>query len=154
MSGAGTFDEPDRVPLTSGQRARLLTDCMTFVVFVVIVVGFQIFWVPLVGAPNPLFYLFIVIALVVTGYDAYGRLRDLRSGVAIVCEDVLVRTGRSRRPGSGAFWGRFVGLGRMRFTSAAFRRSANGARHRVIYSPASRLVWSAEPLPSHGRAMR
>jgi hypothetical protein len=75
MSGAGTLDEPDRVPLTSGQRARLLTDCMIFVVFVVIVVGFQVFWVPLAGAPNPLFYLFIVIALAVTGYDAYRRLR-------------------------------------------------------------------------------
>jgi hypothetical protein len=139
-------------PLTFGQRTRLLIDCVPFIGLAAMVAGFHFFWVPIAGAPNPVFYLFLFLVLAVTGYETVGRLRDLRSGVALVGEDVLVRAGRSRRPGGGAFWARFSQLGRMRLTPSAFSRSANGVRHRIVYSPASRLVWSVEPLHDYERA--
>jgi hypothetical protein len=144
-------DDESTIPLTVAQRVRLLGGCLQFVVFVAMVAAFQIFWVPLSGAPNPLFYIFIALVLGLTGHEAYGRLRDLSSGFAVVAEDVLVRAGRSRRPGGGAFWGRFDRLGRLSLTPSAFSRVANGARHRIIYSPKSRLVWSAQPLSSYQR---
>ena len=101
------------VPLTLGQRGRLLADCVPMVTLAGMVLAFQIFWVPVAGVPNPVFYLIMALAIGVTGYAAHRRIQDLRSGVALVSEDVLARVGRSRRPGSGAFWGRFERLGRM-----------------------------------------
>ena len=150
MPGVDSGNE-STIPLTFAQRARLLGGCLQFVVFVAMVAGFQIFWVPLSGPPNPVFYVFIALVLGVTGYEAYRHLDDLRSGLALVAEDVLVRAGRSRRPGGGAFWGRFDRLGRLSLTPSAFSRVANGARHRIVYSPKSRLVWSAHPLSSYQR---
>ena len=101
---------------------------------------------PLVGAPPPALYLLLGVALLVTGYHALKAWRDLQSGVALVREDVLERSARARSRGPGKFSGRFSELGRLRMTSQSYVQGQPGLRHRVVYSPASRLVWSAEPL--------
>lgn len=41
----------------------------------------------------------------------------------------------------------FDGLGRMRMAPKAFRAAIVGQPHRIVYSPRSRIVWSAEPQP-------
>ena len=74
-------------------------------------------------------------------------VRDLVSGVALVQEDVLERSWRSRgASGPNASNGKFEQLGRMRLSSKAYGQGQNGVRYRVSYSPASKIVWSLEKL--------
>jgi hypothetical protein len=145
MSADHTIDSPDPVPLDFGQRTRLVVDCLPVPGIVALVAAYHVFVAPLVGSGPPAFYIVALIALALTGNTAYGRLRDLQSGVALVIQDRLEKVRRSRGP-RGEMYGTFDRLGRIRLTSLAFRESRTGAVHRVVYSPASRIVWSAEPL--------
>jgi hypothetical protein len=146
---------PDRaaaelLPLTAGQRYRLvmlmIVPCVAFLVMVLL---YLIFWVPLVGPPQPLFYPFLLVVLAFTGYDAVRAVQDLRSGLAVRTEDVIIRTWIGRQPGFLRAQGRLARLGIVRMTSQARLKSVHGFRHRVVVSPASKVVWSTEPL---GRA--
>jgi hypothetical protein len=61
-----------------------------------------------------------------------------------VREDTLTRSWRSRGASTKPFHGKFEQLGRMRLSSKAYGQSQNGARYRVAYSPASKIVWFLE----------
>jgi hypothetical protein len=136
---------PRRVALTMEQRARLLKECLPAASFIVALIVVP--WVPETStgtSPSKALYAFLIVVIAVCLYSAQQRARDLASGVAIVEEDVLIRTGRSRR-GSHR-WSQLERLGRMRCTPAAYAQGRPGVRHIVTYSPASRIVWSLEPV--------
>lgn len=136
---------PRRVALTMEQRARLLKDCLPAAFFIVALIVVP--WVLEASTgtnPSKALYAFLIVVIAVCLYSAQQRARDLASGVAIVEEDVLIRTGRSRR-GSHR-WSQLERLGRMRCTPAAYAQGRPGVRHIVTYSPASRIVWSLEPV--------
>jgi hypothetical protein len=137
-------------PLTLSQKARLATACLPFPFFVAAVAFYYVFWVDFASAVTHqpievrsnkglLFMGFMAIVLAITGRSALLALRDLSCGVARVTEDRVVR-----------FWGRgrfkgatFEKLGRMR----VIRRTGNpGSQQRVVYSPASKIVWFTEPV--------
>jgi hypothetical protein len=136
------------VPLTVAQRARLLAGCLPVAFFSVATVAY----LTLLRSVYPVkiqLLAFLALVLSVTRYYAVQRLRDLVAGTALVDEDVLEnvlgrgpQSRRRRRP-----QGQFSRLGRLTLTMPAFHRAERGRRHRLIYSPASRIVWSAEPLP-------
>jgi hypothetical protein len=88
--------------------------------------------------------LFLVVVILWTGYDAMKRVRDLRSGVAMIDEDILQRIGRTRRA-RGRRYAIFARLGRMWIRGGNVARSRPGHPHRVTYSPVSRIVWSLDP---------
>ncbi len=134
------------VPLTAGQRFRLVTLVAPCVVLAVMVLLFQAFWVPLAGPPQPLFYLVMAVALAFTGHEALQAFRDLRSGTAIATEDTIRWTWSGRRPGYLRAHATLERLGRVRITDRARRDVLPGLRHRLVFSPASKVVWSAEPL--------
>ena len=136
------------VPLTVGQRYWLVMLIVPCVAFLAMVLLYLTFWVPLVGPPQPLFYPFLLVVLAFTGYDAVSAVQDLRSGTAVRTEDTIIQTWIGRQPGFLRAHGRLARLGHVRMTSQARLGSARGLRHHVVYSPASKVVWSAETLGS------
>jgi hypothetical protein len=136
------------VPLSFGQRARLIVECLPVIFFTLALIFVVTLLDDITGARPPIaLILFLCFVIFVVGWAAFNRLRDLLSGVALVREDVLERSWRSRgssRP--NPFTGKFEQLGRMRLCAKAYGQGQNGARYRVCYSPASKIVWSLEQL--------
>ena len=79
---------PNRVPLTIGQKARLIVDCYPFVLLALMSVALLIVFmgrahaVPAANRYVVLFFSGDVVALLLSGYKAVLRVRDLVSGVA------------------------------------------------------------------------
>ena len=134
-----------RVPLTLAQKARLALDCIPLVTFACIVAAYVTMFRPLVEVPAIPFFALMGAVLLLNGVTTLRRSRDLLSGVALVQEDVLERFGRSgrRRRSSYAV---FSALGWLWMTAAVLLPGRKGHRHRITYSPASRIVWNLEPL--------
>jgi hypothetical protein len=136
---------PGSVPLTFLQRARLIIDCLPALFFVLVLVFTLIFFDDIYGAPPPVaLLLFLGFVILWMGYQALKRLRDLMLGVALVCEDVLKSSGSSRQ--SWHKFGRFAQMGTLVMIPKAYHSGRHGWRHRITYSPASKLVWVLEPL--------
>lgn len=136
----------NEIPLTFTQRARLLTECLPVVFFSLALAFVLTRFGDLTGAPPPLFLiLFLCVVILVVGWAAVNAIRDLISGVALAQEDTLELSWRSgRTPRSRPLNGKFSQLGKMRLSSKAYGQGQNGFRYRVIYSPASRIVWLLE----------
>jgi hypothetical protein len=100
------------------------------------------------GAPPPIFLLlFLSFVILVVGWIAIQRIRDLLSGVVLIQDDLLERSWRSGgSSGPNRFKGKFEQLGTMRLRPKAWSQGQNGARYHVYYSPASKIVWSLEKL--------
>jgi hypothetical protein len=142
-------DAAQSLPLTAGQRARLIADCAP-VVFFVLALLFVLTWLDrIVGSHSPLLPLFLAFVALVTGYQAVQSLRDLISGVALVQRDKLERSWRSNGRGTSRRYGTFTALGRLELTSRAFDQARPGSQHLVVYSPASKIVWEARPDESY-----
>lgn len=135
------------VPLTLVQKARLLGGCMPTVFFAAVMFAYVTVLRDIYQAKLELLA-FLAIVVLGTGYYARQRLRDIADGTAIVTEDRLRNIlGRgSQRHRRHQHRGEFDQLGRLTLMRAAFRNAQSGRRHRVTYSPASRIVWSLEPL--------
>jgi hypothetical protein len=142
------MNDMDQVPLTFGQKARLLVECLPAPFMLLALVFTLTVLDDITGAPPPIVLpIFLAVVLAVVGWTALQRLRDFASGVARVQDDVLERAWRSRgssRP--SPFHGRFAQLGTMRLSRKAWAQARSEARYRVAYSPASKIVWSLEPL--------
>jgi hypothetical protein len=137
---------PGVLPLTALQKARLLVDCLPVIFFVLALVFTLTLLDNITGAPPPMaLALFLGFVILWMGYQALQRIRDLILGVALVQEDVLERSWASRGRGRH-FFGRFAQLGTRPLTSKAYHQGRHGWRHRVAYSPASKIVWTLEPL--------
>jgi hypothetical protein len=127
------------------QRARLMKDCVPVVFFVVVTIGLPWVLETMGGATVPsAFFGFMAVVILLCGWTAWSRFRDLQSGVAVVVEDRLIRSGRARH--RSRFWGQFERLGRLRLTARAHGTGRHGAVNRVVYSPASKIVWTLEPV--------
>jgi hypothetical protein len=136
---------PGSVPLTIAQKARLVLDCVPLVFWGLALVFSVTVLDDILGAPPPTALpLFLGVVLLMVGFTALQRMRDLASGVALVQDDLLQRSHRSRR--GQHCWGTFAQLGRLSLTPKAYHQGQPGRRHRVAYSPASKIVWSLEPL--------
>jgi hypothetical protein len=138
----------NRVPLTHWQKLRLLYDCVPFVTFAVISV-IVLAIIPTIvetGPSTTLLTLFVGFVLIVLGFQAVQRLRDLISGQANVVVDVIERSWRSGGGTRGMYFAKFDQLGRIRIIGKAHFQSHNGQRYRVTYSPISRIVWTLEPV--------
>ena len=127
------------------QRARLLRDCLPVAFFIAVLIAVPWVLETVNGSSPPrAFYAFMALVIAFCLYSAQQRARDLVSGLAAREQDLLIRTWRSNR---GAYGGaQFERLGRMRCIPVADGQSRPGARHVVTYSPASRIVWSLEPV--------
>ena len=140
---------PVTVPLTIAQKARLLAGCVPLVGFTVMVAGYMILVQrAIIPPPTPLFYLLIAAVLLVVGYQALQRLRDLASGVALAQEDLLNHT-YTARGGQGRVYGHFAQLGKLRISPRDRARHPAEQRYRVLYSPASKIAWALERLDAH-----
>ena len=141
-------NNPHQVQLTFPQKARLLVECLPVIFFTAALIFCVTLLADITGAPAPLALLvFLGLVIVVTGWAALNRVRDLAAGVALVQEDLLTRSWRSGGAGAKPFRGQFEQLGRMRLTSKAYGQGQNGVRYRVCYSPASKIVWWLEKAP-------
>jgi len=133
------------VPLTVLQKARLIVDCLPLLFFVLALVFCLTFFDDIYGAPpSTLLLLFLGVVILVTGHQALQRVRDLASGMAMVQEDQLERLWRPRR--GKQQYGKFARLGTLRMRQRDYIHGQLGQHHRVIYSPASKIAWSVEPL--------
>jgi hypothetical protein len=139
-----------QVPLTTGQKLRLLSECLPFIGFIVLCLTIWTFSGDVLGmdARGMMFKLFLVLVLFVLGFKSIERLRDLMSGYAIVAVDVIEHTSRAGNsgPGRGIFFSRFRQLGRFRIMRKAHYGSSIGQRYRITYSPISKIVWTLEPV--------
>lgn len=138
---------PVRLPLTLGQRLRLLAGCLPAAVLTALVAGYRVLASrEIVPGPVWWFWLLMGVAILVTGWEAFQRLRDAASGEALAEEDLLNRSwaGRSAQ-GRGSYDGKFERLGTLRLLSKVHFQNSPGRRYRVVYSPASKIVWALEP---------
>ena len=136
------------IPLTLGQRARLIVECVPLPFFGLALAFCLIFFDDIYGVrPPAALLLFLGFVILVVGWTAIQRIRDLALGVTLVQQDLLVRSWRSRgSAGPNRYAGKFEQLGRMRLSSKAYGQGQNGFRYRVYYSPASRIIWRLERL--------
>jgi hypothetical protein len=139
------MDKIELVPLTFSQRTHLLGGCIPLVGFSLLTALYLLVFAPISGPPPPALILFLIVVIAYLAYVSFQRLRDIFSGVASIREDKLIRVWHGRNPGSG-WYGRFAELGNLRMVWQSWLKGANGHRHRIVYSPHSRIVWSAEPL--------
>lgn len=148
-----TAQGPVSVPLTFGQKARLLAGGVPLVGFSLMVAVYLVLAGRSIVPPPPtLLILLIVVVILFTGYQAVQSLRDLISGIALVEEDLLNRSYRSRSPqGRGTNFGVFERLGTLRMASKAYFQNSPGQRYRVVYSPVSKIVWALEPPEERSR---
>ncbi len=138
---------PTQRPLTFGQRARLLYDCLPLLSMLLALAFAVTVLDDITGAPPPTGLIpFLAFVTLVVGWTAIQCMRDFISGVALVQEDRLQRSARSSRRRPGRYYGRFEKLGRLRMIPKCHFASSNGRRYRVVYSPASKIVWALEPL--------
>jgi hypothetical protein len=143
------FEVENRVPLEGWQKTRLIVDCIPFIFFVVLTIVYMTFLQDQLKDDSlTIFVLFMGLLLLVMGFQAVQRLRDLLSGVALVKDDLLERSWRSSGRGSATYHGKFEKMGRLRIIKKAHFQSQSGQRYRVVYSPVSRIVWTLEPLNS------
>src|SRR4051812_36008717 len=136
-----------QVSLAFPQKARLLVECLPVVFWAAALIFCAALLDDIIGAPAPVaLLLFLGLVIVLTGWAALNRVRDLAAGVALVQEDLLKRSLRSRGATTKPFHGRFEQLGRMRLSSKAYGQGQIGVRYRVCYSPASKIVWWLEKV--------
>lgn len=145
MPSVSASEPIESVPLSLGQKARLLIQVVPLAFFASLSAIYLLAFQQSYGPPPLPFVSFMLVVLLAVGYGVRGCLLDVLAGVAFVRDDaVLQRSWTSY----GQHWGHhgiFDGLGRMRMSPKAFHAGVVGARHRVVYSPRSRLVWSVEP---------
>jgi hypothetical protein len=134
-----------RVPLTIGQKLGLAVDCVPLLTFSALAAIYVTMLRPVVGAPALPSFLVMAAVLLLNGLTTLRRARDIVSGVAVVREDVLERFGRSGHRRRSSF-GSFATLGRLWMSARVLLPGRKGHRHRITYSPASRIVWNIEPL--------
>jgi hypothetical protein len=142
------------IPLTGRQKLRLLGDCWTFALFAAITIFFVMaVQRGLTPAPPTLTYVLLAALVLYTAYGAVQSLRDVKSGMALAQEDLLIRSHRRRlrRGGYGIPFGYFEQLGAMRLPPEVYSQHSAGRRYLVIYSPASKVVWSLEPPEERSR---
>lgn len=142
------MNSTSEVPLTLSQQARLVAECLPVIFFSMALVFVLTRFGPMTGARPPIFLvLFLSVVILVVGWAAVNGIRDLISGVALLQEDVLERSWRSGRSSrSRPLNGIFEQLGKMRLSSSAYGQGQHGVRYRVVYSPASKIVWSLEQI--------
>lgn len=135
-----------QVSLTFIQKTRLIVECIPVIFFSAVFIFSVTILDDITRAPTPpALLLFLGFVIIVVGWIAINRLRDLVSGVVLIQEDVLERSWRSRgASGPRSFRGKFEQLGTMRLSSKAYGQGQNGFRYRVSFSPASKIVWSLE----------
>lgn len=134
-----------QVPLTSGQKMFLALDCIPLFFVLGLIALYLAILQPRFGGPLVAPYLMSGILLLVRGPATLARLRDLARGVALVEEDRLDSFGRSGHHRQSS-WGLFATLGRLWMTAGVLLTGRTGHRHRITYSPASRIAWRLEPL--------
>lgn len=144
----GVRDSGAGVPLKPWQALWLFAGTWPALFFTGALVLYLAVLRDLVGGRTLPLTAFLLVVIAAMGYRAVLRVRDLLSGRALVADDVLVRTWRTgiRGPGATRCYGQFEQLGRHRLMTRVFHRTHAGHRYRVVYSPVSRIVWSAEPL--------
>lgn len=86
---------PADVALTFSQKVQLAFGGLPFVTFAVLTALYLAVLPRWIGTPTPALVALLGLVLLVTGYRALARVRDIASGVAIAREDVLARFGRS-----------------------------------------------------------
>lgn len=133
------------VPLTAAQKMRLASRFLP-VIFFILAIIFSLSLLPnIIGKQLPILLpIFLVVVLLVMIYEASKGLRDLMLGVALVEEDELVRVWHSRKGSNTRRYGLFARLGKMRLVGRSYGQAQPGQRCRLVYSPATRIVWSID----------
>jgi hypothetical protein len=155
-------------PLTAFERGRLLAGCVPFLFLLAGTIFVLTIWSDvteaLTGQRTPLIFGAVMgVILLITGWIAVKRVRDVLAGSALVEEDRLKRLWRPRHGAMGnGCYGNFERLGTLRMSRSEFGRAGTGfdrvqlarsgretARagpvpYRLTYSPASKIAWSVE----------
>jgi hypothetical protein len=141
------MDDAVSVPLTSRQKNHLRLE---FAPRAIVVLGIVTYLVLLatetLATPESwLFWIWLAGLGLLSGHGALRPLRDLRSGIALTREDLLESIFLSSGKGGGRYYGRFEQFGSLRLGPQVDARSPDGRLYRIVYSPASKIVWSLEP---------
>lgn len=140
------------IPLTSRQRNRLRLELAPYAI---VVLGIATYLVLLatetLAAPQDWFFWIWLAGLsLLSGHEALLSLRDLSSGTALTREDLLESIYQSSWKGGLGYYGRFKQLGSLCLDSKVGAKSPSGRRYRVVYSPASKIVWTLDPTEDSG----
>jgi hypothetical protein len=134
------------IPLTSRQKNRLRLELAPYAIVVLGIVTYLVLLATeTLAAPEDWFFWIWLAGLsLLSGHEALLPLRDLSSGTALTREDLLESIYLSNGRGGGRYHGRFEQLGSLRLGPQVDIRSPDGRRYRVVYSPASKIVWALE----------
>jgi hypothetical protein len=137
---------PARIPLTGNQKFQLLTGCVPLAAIVALVAVYVVSsFEGSLPVPSTLVSVIAFVIVLLFGYQAVQRIRDLVSGVALVADDVLIRSWHIRS-NPNDIYGKFQRLGILQIRPKAAVAATDGALYRVAYSPASKVVWSLERI--------
>ena len=136
------------IPLTQNQKLRLLAGCIPAIGFLVFL-GAYLAIAASGSVPFPSTLLWIVIAAVclALGSQAALRLRDIALGVALVEQDVMIRSWHAAGNNTDLY-GKFQRLGILKLGPKVQAPNAGGL-FRVTHSPASKIVWDLVLLDPH-----
>jgi hypothetical protein len=138
----------ESVPLTGSQKRSLLSWTISPALLIVIAPCFL--WVlyrDASGVGRAVLFLIIVPGLLAyVIYQSLPQLRDLHSGVALVRVALVRRTWDIRSNMSTMYYAEFEGLGRMALFGSVHAKIKPDNVYRISYSPASKVVWSAESV--------
>lgn len=128
------------MPLTIGQKARLIGRILLLGFAPLVFIGSFI----ASSAFPPLILLLLVGGMIyVWAMDGLRCVQDLWLGVALVEEDLLVGKAKKYRSLPA---GECARLGHFTLTLQAYAQGRPSWTHRIVYSPATRTIWSLEPL--------
>lgn len=135
----------DPVPLTSAQRKGLRGE---FVHFGLLALAIAVLWtlmkLEILSPPDWMFWTWFVCIVLYCGYQALQLRHDLRSGIALTREDLLESVHPPSGKGGQHYHGQFAQLGSLRLGRGVDVKSPAGRRYRLVFSPASKIVWTLE----------
>ncbi|KPL81932.1 hypothetical protein [Herpetosiphon geysericola] len=135
---------PTSVPLTGGQKAKLLFGAI--IPLIVITIGIlYVSRAPMTGELS-FVWIFIGVLSLIFGWQAITKLIDFFSGVALVQVDRLTKTQIVKNKNSRNYYGHFERIGRLNIGRQNYDTALQGAIYQVTYSARSKSLWAMQQV--------
>ncbi len=135
---------PTSVPLTGGQKTKLLFGALIPLAIIGIIVWS--FSRSLANKDAGFAWIFIIAMSLIFVWQSMTKLIDFFSGVAQVQVDRLTKTQIVKNKNSRTYYGHFERIGRLTIGRQNYDTALQGAIYQVTYSPRSKSLWAMQQV--------
>ncbi len=135
---------PTNVPLTGGQKAKLLFGAVIPLVFITVGILY-VRRAPMSGELS-FVWIFIGVLSLIFGWQAITKLIDFFSGVAQVQVDRLTKAEIVKNKNNRTYYGHFERIGRLNIGRQQYDNALQGAIYQLTYSPRSKSLWAMQQI--------